>query len=230
MPHLILLPGLLTDSRLYAHQSAALADIAEITVGDPTRDDSLAGMAERLLAAAPPRFALAGLSMGGYLAFEILRRAPERVPRLALLDTTARPDTPEQTQRRNDGIALARSGRFAEVMPALLPMLVHPDHLTLEAVGGLALKMADTVGPEGFIRQQTAIRDRPDARPFLPAIACPTLVLVGRQDQLTPPDRAAEMEAAIPGARLTVIEDCGHLSAIERPEAVSAALRAWLLG
>lgn len=229
-PHLILLPGLLTDARLYAHQSTALADIAEVAVGDLTRDDSIEAIARRVLDSAPPTFALAGLSMGGYVALEIMRRAPERVERLALLDTTARPDTPEQTQRRNDAIALARGGRFAEVMPALLPMLVHPAHLALKAVGGLALTMAAAIGPDAFIRQQTAIRDRADSRPSLPAIACPTLVLVGCQDQLTPPDRAAEMAGAIAGARLVTIEDCGHLSTIERPEAVCAALRFWLQG
>ena len=228
--HVLLLPGLLTDARLYAHQCGALADIADVSVGDLTRDDSVAALAERLLASAPSRFALAGLSMGGYIALEILRRAPERIERLALLDTTARPDTPEQSQRRDASIALARAGRFGEIMPALLPLLVHPDHLALEAIGGLALRMADSVGADAFIRQQTAIRDRPDSRPSLPAISCPTLVLVGAQDQLTPPDRAAEMVAAIPGARQITIPDCGHLSAIERPEAVSEALRSWLLG
>jgi len=227
---LILLPGLLTDARLYAHQCGALADVADTTVGDLSRDDSVGAMAERVLAAAPPKFALAGLSMGGYVAFEIVRRAPQRVERLALLDTTARPDTPEQTAKRNDSIALVRAGRFAEVMPSLLPLLVHPDHLALEHVGGLALRMAESVGAEAFVRQQTANRDRVDSRPGLAEIKCPALVLVGRQDQLTPPDRAAEMAAGIPGARLVTVEDCGHLSAIERPDAVSAALRAWLVG
>ena len=228
--HLILLPGLLTDARLYGHQTAALADIADVTVADLTQGDSVGALAERVLAAAPATFALAGLSMGGYVAFEILRRAPQRVVRLALLDTTARADTAEQVERRNAGIAVARDGHFGRIMPALLPQLVLPAHLALDSVGGLAVRMAEAVGPEAFIRQQTAIRDRPDSRPLLAAIACPTLVLVGAQDQLTPPDRAAEMAEAIPAAQLISIVDCGHLSAIEQPEAVSAALRFWLLG
>ncbi len=225
---LVLLPGLLTDERLWANQRAALAEAADIRVADLTRDDSMAGMAARLLADAPPRFALAGLSMGGYVALEVLRRAPERVAGLALLDTTARPDTPEQSARRTEALALARSGAFARIMPALLPLLVHPDHLKDPAIGGLAREMAAAIGPDAFIRQQTAIMARPDSRPGLPAIACPTLVLVGRQDQITPPDRAEEMAEAIPGARLAVIEECGHLSALEQPAAVGAALAGWL--
>lgn len=225
---LVLLPGLLTDERLWANQRAALAEAADIRVADLTRDDSMAGMAARLLADAPPRFALAGLSMGGYVALEVLRRAPERVAGLALLDTTARPDTPEQSARRTEALALARSGAFVRIMPALLPLLVHPDHLKDPAIGGLAREMAAAIGPDAFIRQQTAIMARPDSRPGLPAIACPTLVLVGRQDQITPPDRAEEMAEAIPGARLAVIEECGHLSALEQPAAVGAALAGWL--
>jgi len=230
MPHLILLPGLLTDARLYAHQTTALADIADITVADLSRDDSIGALAERVLGSAPPRFALAGLSMGGYVAMEIMRRAPERVERLALLDTTARADTPEQVERRDAGIALARDGHFDRIMPALLPMLVHPDHLPLPLVGGLAIEMAASLGAEAFIRQQIAIRARIDSRPSLAAIACPTLVLVGAQDQLTPPDRAAEMAEAIGSAKLVTVEHCGHLSTIEQPEAVSSALRSWLRG
>ncbi len=230
MTHLVLLPGLLTDERLWARQREALADLAATSVADLTRDDSLAGMAARVLAAAPPRFALAGLSMGGYVALEILRQAPERVERLALLDTTARPDTPEQSLRRRDAVAVAASGGFARIMPGLLPLLLHPAHLDDPAIAGLARDMAAAVGPAAFARQQAAIMGRPDSRPFLAAIACPTLVVVGRQDGLTPVERAEEMVAAIAGARLTVIEQCGHLSAIEQPAAVSLALRGWLLG
>jgi pimeloyl-ACP methyl ester carboxylesterase len=230
MSHLILLPGLLNDERLWSHQTRSLADLAKLTVPVLTEDESLAAMAARILAQAPPRFSLAGLSMGGYVAMEIMRRAPDRVERLALMDTTARPDTPEQSQRRIDAVALAQAGGFEKIMPTLLPMLVHPDHLALERVGGLAKDMARRIGAEAFARQQNAIRHRPDARPALPRITCPTLVLVGRDDALTPPDRAEEMAALIPGARLVMIEECGHLSAIEQPQAVSAVLRYWLQG
>jgi len=226
--HLVFLPGLLTDRRLWAHQAASVAERADVTVADLGQDDTLAAMAERVLAAAPPRFSLAGLSMGGYVAFEILRRAPERVERLALLDTTARPDLPEQSERRKDAIAVARAGGFYKIMPGMLPMLLHPDHLGCEAIAGLAKEMATALGPDAFIGQQSAIMARPDSRPGLPAIRCPTVVVVGRQDALTPPDRAAEMASAIPGARLVVVEDSGHLSAIEQPQAVSAVLNYWL--
>jgi pimeloyl-ACP methyl ester carboxylesterase len=227
MTDLVLLPGLLNDARLWGHQ-ASLGDLARVTVADLTRDDTLAAMAERTLAAAPPRFALAGLSMGGYVAMEIMRRAPERVERLALLDTTARPDLPEQTERRRDAIRLAEAGGFDKVMPTLLPNLLHPDHLGVEAVAGLAKAMAKAVGPEAFARQQTAIMARPDSRPGLAEVGCPTLVLCGRQDLLTPLDRHQEMAGLVAGARLVVVEDCGHLSPIEQPHAVSAVLRYWL--
>ncbi|HSV29432.1 MAG TPA: alpha/beta fold hydrolase, partial [Candidatus Omnitrophota bacterium] len=203
---LVLLPGLLNDERLWAHQRRALADLADVTVADLTQDDSLAGMARRVLDSAPARFALAGLSMGGYVAMEILRQAPERVERLALLDTTARPDLPEQTDRRRDAVEVARSGGFAKIMPTMLPMLVHPDHMALERVGGLAKDMALAVGPDAFIRQQNAIMHRPDSRPSLSRIDCPTLVLCGRDDAVTPLDRHEEMADLIPGARLVVIE------------------------
>lgn len=225
-PILILLPGLLNDARLWAHQVEALADSADIIVGDVTVADTIDTLATSILDKAPPRFALAGLSMGGYTAMAIMRAAPERVTRLALLDTTARPDTPEQTQRRLDAIALARGGSFSKIMPMLLPQLVFTDNLA--KASGLAGAMAEAVGPEGFIRQQQAIISRPDSRPSLGAIRCPTLVLCGRQDTLTPLDRHEEMAALIPGARLETIESCGHLSPIERPEETSAALRTWL--
>lgn len=169
----VLLPGLLNDHRLWSHQVAAVAPFATPVVGDLTRDDSLAGMAERVLAAVPGRFALAGLSMGGYVAFEILRRAPERVERLALLDTTAQPDTAEQSQRRRDAVAVARSGGFEKIMPTMLPNLVHPDHLALERVGGVANEMARAVGPDAFARQQNAIMHRPDSAPACRASSAP---------------------------------------------------------
>lgn len=226
----VLLPGLLNDHRLWAAQVAALAPHARCVVADLTQDDTLAGMAERVLAAISGRFALAGLSMGGYVAMDIMRRAPERVERLALLDTTARPDAPEQSQRRRDAVEIARSGGFDRIMPTMLPLLVHPDHLALERVGGTAKAMARAVGPEAFARQQHAIMHRPDARPGLPRVACPTVVVVGADDVLTPLERAEEMAELIPDARLRVVADCGHLSPLEQPEAVSQVMTEWLLG
>lgn len=225
---LVLLPGLLNDARLWSHQRASLSALVDVVVADLTQDDTIAAMARRVLDAAPARFALAGLSMGGYVAMEIMRQAPGRVTRLALLDTTARPDTAEQTQRRKDAIALATSGGFEKIMPGMLPLLVHPDHMALERVGGLAKDMALAVGAEAFVRQQTAIMHRPDSRPALNRVSCPTLLLCGRDDGLTPPDRHEEMADLIPDSRLVTVEQCGHLSAIEQPQAVSAVLSYWL--
>ena len=224
----ILLPGLLNDGRLWTHQAKALSSRLDVLVADLTQDDSLAAMAERLLAVAPPHFALAGLSMGGYVCMEIMRRAPERVDRLALLDTTARPDTEEQTMRRSDAVAIARAGGFDKIMPTMLPNLLAPASLTDSAITSLAKDMAVRVGKEAFIRQQTAIMGRPDSRGSLTEIRCPTLILCGDQDTVTPRDRHEEMAAAIPGARLEVIIESGHLSPLEQPEAVTAALAGWL--
>jgi pimeloyl-ACP methyl ester carboxylesterase len=197
-------------------------------LADHRRDDSIAAMARRILDQAPPRFALLGLSMGGYIGFELLRQAPARVMRLALLDTSARPDTPEQSARRGALIEQARAGRFGEVADLLYPALVHPDRLTDHGLRAQVRSMAEETGAEAFIRQQTAIMNRIDSRPHLAAIGCPTLVLVGDADQLTPPERAQEIAAAIPGARLVVVPDSGHLSTLEQPERVNAALLEWL--
>ncbi len=226
---LLLLPGLLCDAALWQPQRQGLADIAETVAGDLTRHDSLAAMAEAMLAEMPGRFALAGLSMGGYVAQEIMRRAPERVLRLVLLDTSARADTEEQRARRRGLIELAGKGAFKGVTPRLLPLLLHPHRLADAPLVATVMGMAKRVGKSAFLRQQQAILGRPDGRADLPRIACPTLVLCGRQDALTPLALHEEMAAAIPGAELRVIEECGHLSSLERPEAVTAALREWLL-
>lgn len=228
-PHpLLLLPGLLCDARLWQDQAEGLRDIAAPQVADLTQDASLGGMALRALDAAPPRFALAGLSMGGYVALEILRRAPERVTHLALFDTGARADTEEQSRRRRGLMALTRSGQFKGVTPRLLPSLLHPDHVD-GPLGHAVREMAERVGREAFLRQQQAILSRPDSRPMLPGIAVPTLVAVGEQDILTPPELAEEMAAAIPGASLARIPDSGHLPSMEQPAAVNALMRAWLV-
>ncbi|EHM03102.1 hydrolase, alpha/beta domain protein [Acetobacteraceae bacterium AT-5844] len=224
---LLFFPGLLCDARLWRDQIAALGGIAECRVADLTLDADLGSMALRILADAPPRFALAGLSMGGYAALEVVRRAPERVTHLALLDTSARPDTEEQARRRRGLMALTRSGQFKGVTPRLLPSLLHPDHVE-GPLGHEVREMAERVGREAFLRQQQAILQRPDSRPMLSGIAVPTLVAVGEHDILTPPELAEEMAAAIPGAELARIPGAAHLPTMEMPEAVNALFRAWL--
>jgi pimeloyl-ACP methyl ester carboxylesterase len=227
-PSLVLLPGLLCDAALWAPQIAALADIAEPRVGDVTQDESVAAMAARILAEAPPRFALAGLSMGGYVALEIMATAPERVERLALLDTSARADAPEQTRRRQGLIDLAGRGQFRGVTPRLLPMLIHPSRLEDAALTGVVMEMAERVGKDAFLRQQRAIMGRRDQRGLLPSIQIPTLVACGADDALTPLELSRELAAGIATSRLATIATCGHLSTIERPEQVNDALRRWL--
>jgi pimeloyl-ACP methyl ester carboxylesterase len=226
---LLLLPGLLCDAGLWAPQAGALADVAEVQVADLTQDDRVEAMAARVLAQAPARFALAGLSMGGYVAFEILRQAPERVSRLALLDTTAAPDSPERALQRRRSLAILKRGRFLGVTQQLLPTLVHPRHVH-GPVGQAVQAMAQRVGPEAYRRQQTAILHRPDSRPLLPTLTPPTLVLGGADDALTPPAVVQALAAAIPRAQLHTLPDCGHLPTLEQPEATSALMRHWLLG
>jgi pimeloyl-ACP methyl ester carboxylesterase len=225
---IVLVPGLLTSPRLFSEQLPALWHHGPVTIADTTRDTTIAAIASRILAHAPPRFALAGLSMGGYISFELARQAPGRIDRLALLDTSARPDTPELTQRRQAQIALARGGRFAEVADQQFPLLLHPSRQGDPAARELVRLMAAETGAEAFIRQQQAIIGRVDSRPGLGAIGCPTLVLVGDGDQLTPPELSAEIAGNIPGARLVVVACAGHLTPLDQPEEVTKALVEWL--
>lgn len=226
---LVLIPGLNCTPALYAAQWPALASGRQILVADNTTDDTIAAMVDRLLAVAPERFALCGLSMGGYVAFEVIRRAPERVTRLALLDTSAKPPTPETNAPREQMIALAQKGAFDNVVTVLWQKLVAPDRLADEALRLEVRAMAEMVGPAGFIRQQQAIMGRSDARPALGTITVPTLVVVGAEDAITPPDDAREIAAGVgPRARYLEIPGCGHLSTLEAPEIVTAALLEWL--
>lgn len=226
---LLLVPGLLCNEDLWSHQIRYLDDIADVTVVDTLRDDALSDMVARALKAAPERFALGGLSMGGYAMFEFLRQAPDRISRLAFLDTSARADTPERMAMRRDLLALAEQGRFNGISPRLLPTFLHPDRMADAALTRAVMAMAAAVGRDAFIRQQKAIMARPDNLPLLAGIAVPTLVICGRQDSATPLELSEEMAAGIAGARLCVIEECGHLSSMERPHAVTALMRDWLL-
>jgi pimeloyl-ACP methyl ester carboxylesterase len=225
---IVLVPGLNCSARLYAEQIPALWQFGPVTVADHRRDDSMPAIARRVLADAPPRFALAGLSMGGYIALEIMRQAPDRVAKLALLDTGAGAEVPERTAQRKPMIELAEQGRFAEVTDHQFPLLVHRKRHGDAALKAIVRAMNEETGPEAYCRQQQAIIGRSDLRPELAAIACPTLVLVGDDDQLTPPALAREMAAGIPGARLVMVPECGHLSTLERPQAVNEALIDWM--
>ena len=225
---LVLIPGLACTARLFEPQIAALSAGRTIVVADHTQDDSIAAIAARLLREAPGRFDLAGLSMGGYIAMEVMRQAPERVKRLALLDTSARPDTTEASQDRKRLIALAEAGRFEEIHSALWPRLVHPDHRDDQALQDIMFGMMRATGVEAYIRQQRAIMARADSRPLLPGTEIPTLVLVGESDAITPPEIARETAEMIEWASLVVVPEAGHMSTLEQPERVTQALQLWL--
>jgi len=225
---IVLVPGLNCSARLYAEQIPALWRFGPVTIADHTRGETIQAIAARILGAAPPLFALAGLSMGGYIAFEIMRQAPQRVAKLALMDTGARPETAEQTARRQAPMALARAGNLVQVADESFVFFVHPDRHADVALRDVVRAMAEETGVQAYLRQQQAIMTRPDSRPGLSAIACPTLVLVGAQDKGTPPELAQEIAGSIAGARLVTVPDCGHLSTIERPQAVTQALVEWM--
>jgi pimeloyl-ACP methyl ester carboxylesterase len=228
---LVLLPGTLCDAELWQHQTQHLEDIAAPSVGDVGRDESIAGMAERVLEAVPSRFALAGLSMGGIVAFGILRRAPERVVALALLNTN--PSFPDDNQIAlwHEEIEMAESGRFEEIVEERwIPSVLEAGGSRGGSLRDAIRRMAHRVGPKSYVRQLQAQIARPDSWSSLAAITCPTLVLGGRQDTMCSPALHEAMAAAIPNARLAIIEDCGHLSTLEQPEMVTALLRNWLEG
>ena len=227
-PTLVLLPGLLNTRRVFEHQIEALSDVADCIVPELWHHDTISAMVEATLKLAPPTFALVGFSMGGYVAFEILRRAGDRVERLALMDTQATPDSAESTKRRRALLDQTKIGRFHGVQRTLLPQLVHPRHIEDATISQPIFDMAQEIGAEGFVREQRAIIDRADSRHMLVDIDIPTVVVVGRQDQVTPLPRSEEMAADIANSQLLVLEECGHMSPLEKPAEVTAALRRWL--
>jgi pimeloyl-ACP methyl ester carboxylesterase len=224
---LVLIPGLGCTGRLFGPQAPVLGRHA-VAIADHRSDETMEAIVERLLATAPPRFGLIGLSMGGYVALETQRRAPDRVTRLALLDTSARADTGETRVNRARLIALAEVGRLEDVHRALWPRLVHPDRTGDAELEGVVSAMLRETGAPAFARQQRAILSRRDQRDHCPSIEIPTLVLVGADDLITPPDLAREMAEAIEWASLVVVPGCGHLSTLEQPDAVNEALSRWL--
>lgn len=225
---ILFLPGLLCTERLWAAQIERFSDDYTCVVADMTKDETLSALVERALADMPERFSVAGLSMGGYAAFEVMRQVPERVQRLALLDTSARADLPERVELRKALIERVANGEFGEVTEAHFKTFVHPDRLSEDAIMADIRAAAAQVGPEAYMRQNRVIMARPDSLALLPSISCPTLVLCGAEDALTTPELHDEMAAAIPNATLVKVPRCGHLSPLERPAEVNAALAEWL--
>jgi pimeloyl-ACP methyl ester carboxylesterase len=225
---ILLVPGLACSPRIYTPVIPALWRFGPVTVANHIRDDNMGAIARKILAEAPPRFALAGHSMGGYIAFEIMRQAPERVAKLALLNTQARPDTPEAGERRRGQIARAKAGEFSAILDELFAGFVHPSRRDDASLRQLVDDMGGDVGPEAFVRQLNAIMTRPDSRPSLAWIKCPTLVLSSDEDKTVPNSLSTEMAGGIPGAKLVIIPDCGHLTPLEQPLATAEALVEWL--
>src|SRR5437879_4660420 len=216
---ILLVPGLVSSPRIYAPMVPALWQFGPVTVANHIRDDHMALIARRILAEAPPRFALAGHSMGGYIAFEIMRQASERVAKLALLNTQARSDTPEATTRRRTMMARAKGGEYRAVLDELFPGFVHPSRREDASLRQLVHDMGEDIGVDGFVRQQEAIISRPDSRPVLAAIRCPTLVLSGDEDNTIPNALSAEMADNIHNATLVILPNCGHIPQPEQPRA-----------
>jgi pimeloyl-ACP methyl ester carboxylesterase len=222
-----LLPGLLCDHTIWREQSEALGNLGDIIIPDFRYVDSIAAMARLALDAAPEHFSVAGHSMGGRVALEVFRMAPERVERLALLDTGIHPRATGEAAKRQELIDLARSDGMEALAARWLPPMLHPDH---SALLDPLTEMVKRSTPDTFANQQRALLNRPDAREVLPGIRCPTLVLCGRQDAWSPVSQHEEIAASIPGAKLVVVEESGHMAPVEQPAAVTSALRQWLSG
>lgn len=227
MTPLVLIPGMMCDARIWGSIPAALAPRA-VLHHVPTDAGTMAELAARALHAAPPQFALAGLSMGGILALEILAQAPERVERLALLDTNPRAELPEVQARRAPQIARALAGGLEHVMREdMKPNYLAAGQGTRDILD-LCMAMALDLGPKVFAHQSYALRDRVDRQAALAAFTGPALVLMGAEDRLCPRDRHELMHALMPQSRLVIIEGAGHLPPLEKPLETTAALHRWL--
>lgn len=227
-PPLLLIPGLLNTASLWQFQLPALSRMTSVTVADVCEYDTITSLAADVIAQAPAEtFSLAGFSMGGYIALEMMRQVPERISALALLDTSARPDTPEAIASRRESIRLAKHG-FDEVVQGFTPMVIHPSHQDDAGLVQTIMDMSHAVGVDAFVKHQKALMGRIDSRPYLADIQCPTLVLCGREDLLTPLPFHRELARSIPGSKLVVIRECGHLSPLEQPGQVADAMLEWL--
>lgn len=225
---LLFLPGMMCDARLFSPQIAALAGGREIGVPALTRHGDMAGLAAEVLARAPDRFALAGLSMGGIVAMEIVRQAPYRVDRLALMDTNPMAEAEAVKARRGPQMEKARQGRLAEVIRDEMKPHYLADGPGKQAILDLCMDMALELGPEVFCRQSLALRDRPDQQDTLRRYTGRTLILCGREDALCPVTRHELMHDLIAGSDLVIVEGAGHLPTLEQPEETTRALARWM--
>jgi len=224
---LILIPGSLNDARVWDAQAAGLAAHAEIRIADITTQATTAAMAEAVLAGAPPRFALAGFSLGGYVALEVLRLAAPRLTGLALISSSARPEHPDAVPGREKMIALAQKD-FQRMLTGMRPFMLAAANLGNTDLNARLDEMMLAVGPATFVRQSRAVIERGDSRGLLAAISCPTLIACGREDRVTPPALSEEMAAAIPNARLELIDNAAHMLPMEAPESLTRLLARWL--
>ncbi|WP_425084657.1 alpha/beta fold hydrolase [Ruegeria profundi] len=228
MTPLILLPGMMCDARLFGPQIDALSNRVPLMSFPLCQQDSVEAMAAEILKNAPPRFALAGLSMGGIVAMEVLRQAPARVERLALLDTNPLAEASEVKARRAPQMATVREGRLRQVMRDEMKPNYLADGPRQGAILDLCMAMATDLGPDVFLRQSQALMDRIDQRATLSAYTGKTLVLCGRADGLCPVEHHQLMHDLLPNSVLTIIEDAGHLPTLEQPQETTAALIRWL--
>ncbi|MBG9389548.1 alpha/beta fold hydrolase [Caenimonas aquaedulcis] len=228
MTQLVLIPGLAGDATMWRAQIAGLHDWRPVVTDVQMHHTSIESMASGLLAAHAGPLMLCGASMGGMIAMEAARQAPQRVAGLALLGTSARPESPDMRKLRETACELFAQGRAAEVIEPNVRFAFHPDQAADPELTSTYVEFVLRAGAEQLIRQNRAVMARPDARPHLPAVRCPTLVMCGDRDQLTPPENSHEIATLVPGARLVQVSRCGHMLTMEKPDEVNAALRGWL--
>ena len=226
--NLILVPGLICDDEVWAYTQEHLSDVADCRTVPADEADTMQDLARAVLDTAPETFAIAGFSMGGYVAMEVLRQAPGRVTRLALLDTSSRGDTPEKAAGRNAAIADCEEGRFDDLLDRFVPLLLHPERMA-EPLAARVRAMGHRVGPTLFARRHRAMLTRTDGRDLLAGCDIPVRAICGRSDALTSVEEHEEIADLAPRGRFSIVEDCGHMPPLERPQAATALLRDWLL-
>ena len=226
--NLVLIPGLVCDEQVWRHQAEFLSDIAEIIIPPVVKSSTMFGLAEEVLATSAETFAVAGFSMGGYVAMEMYRQAPERISRLALLDTTARDDTKIKAEARINAIQACEDGKFENVIDGMISILLHPG-VQQTPVSEIVPRRAGRVGSEAFVRRHRAMQSRQDSRDLISSCNIPVRAICGRQDAMCSVEEHEEMANLAKYGRLSVIEECGHMTILERPHAATALLRDWLI-